>query len=135
MPNFTWAGEPGVFGSSEIDKKKPGAGAAWKKKSGAGAAKKLAGSSALLEDKMHKETVLLLHFFRHNSKFLWLNKQLFYFFIYFFCSFTLLVSEEKNILPNLTNSRSRFFLAWSRSRSNKYKEPPALEKKISSSGL
>ena len=40
----------------------PGAGAraAWKKKLGAGAAKKLAGSSALLEDKKLKEIVLLL---------------------------------------------------------------------------
>ena len=43
--------------------KKPGAGAgaraAWKKKSGAGAAKNLAGSSALREDKKHKEIVTL----------------------------------------------------------------------------
>ena len=49
-------------------KKKPGAGAAWKKKSGAGAGAgagagsgavtKLAGSSALLEDRKHKEIVL-----------------------------------------------------------------------------
>ena len=35
-----------------------GAGAAWKKKQGAGAGKKLAGSSALREDKKHKEIVL-----------------------------------------------------------------------------
>ena len=35
-----------------------GARASWKKKSGAGAAKKLAGSSALREDKKHKEIVL-----------------------------------------------------------------------------
>ena len=51
-----------------------GAGTAWQKKnrsrsrleknSGAGAAKKLAGSSALLEDNKHKEIVLLLLFFR-----------------------------------------------------------------------
>ena len=52
-----------------------GAGAAWnknqepepeplRKKSGAGAAKKIAGSSALLEDKKHKEIVRLLLFFR-----------------------------------------------------------------------
>ena len=34
------------------------------KKSGAGAAKKLTGSSALLEDKKHKEIVLLLLIFR-----------------------------------------------------------------------
>ena len=34
-------------------KKKPGAGTALQKKSGAGAAKKLAGSSALREDKKH----------------------------------------------------------------------------------
>ena len=49
--------EPGVFGSLEPEplEKKPGAGA------GAGAAKKLAGSSALREDKKHKEIVL---FFR-----------------------------------------------------------------------
>ena len=55
-------GEPesGVFGSLEPEplEKKTGAGAAWKKKSGAGAAKKLAGSSALREDKKHKEIVL-----------------------------------------------------------------------------
>ena len=61
-----------VFGSLEPDpepeplEKKPGAGAgagararaAWKKKSGARAAKNLAGSSALREDKKHKEIVL-----------------------------------------------------------------------------
>jgi hypothetical protein len=34
------------------------------KKSGAGASKKLAGSSALREDKKHKEIVLFLLFFR-----------------------------------------------------------------------
>ena len=34
------------------------------KKSGAGAAKKLAGSSALLVDKKHKEIVLLFRIFR-----------------------------------------------------------------------
>ena len=52
--------EPGVFGSLEPEplEKKPVAGAAWKKKSGAGAAKKWAGSSALREDKKHKEIVL-----------------------------------------------------------------------------
>ena len=48
--------ESGVFCSLEpepLEKKTgAGAGAAWKK-SGAGAAKKLAGSSALLEDKKH----------------------------------------------------------------------------------
>ena len=46
------------------------------------------------------------------------KKQLFY----FFCSFTLLVCGEKNILPR---SRSRVFLApWSRSRwKKKYQEP------------
>ena len=47
--------EPGVFGSLEPEplEKKPGAGtrAAWKKKSGAVASKKLAGLSALREDK------------------------------------------------------------------------------------
>ena len=52
--------EPGVFGSMEPEpeplEKKTGA--------GAGAAKKLAGSSALLEDKKHKKTVRLLLFFR-----------------------------------------------------------------------
>jgi len=44
--------EPDVFGSLEPEplEKKPGA--------GAGAAKKLAGSSALREDKKHKEIVL-----------------------------------------------------------------------------
>ena len=47
-----------------------------------------------------KEIVLLLLFFR----LLRLNKQLFYLF-YIFCSFTLLVCGEKNILPNLTNSQ------------------------------
>ena len=36
--------------------------------------------------------------------FLWLNKELFYLF-YIFCSFTLQVCGEKNILPNLTNSQ------------------------------
>ena len=57
--------ELGVFGSLEPEPfaKKPGAGAAWKKKSGAGAAKKLAGSSALREDKENKEIVLQLLFF------------------------------------------------------------------------
>ena len=49
-----------------------GAGAAWRKKTGAGAAKKLAGSSALLEDTKHKEIVRLL-LFRWNGKFLWWN--------------------------------------------------------------
>ena len=78
-------------------KKKPGAGAA-KKKSEAGAAKELAGSSALLEDKKHKEIVLLLLFFRQISKFLWLNKQIFYLF-YNFCSFTLLVALLTNQKP------------------------------------
>ena len=43
---------------SRLRKKKSGAGAAWKK-SGAGAAKKLTSSSALLEDKKHKEIVRL----------------------------------------------------------------------------
>ena len=47
------AGEP------EPLEKKTGAGAAWKKsEAGAGAAKKLAGSSALREDKKLKEIVL-----------------------------------------------------------------------------
>ena len=54
--------EPDVFGSLELEplgKKKPGAGAwaTWKKIR-AGAAKKLADSSALREDKKHKEIVL-----------------------------------------------------------------------------
>ena len=58
LRNISKAGEPepGVFGSFEPEplEKKPGAGAgaAWKK-SGARAAKKLAGSSALREDKRH----------------------------------------------------------------------------------
>ena len=42
--------EPGVFGSLEPEP--------LEKKTGAGAAKKLAGSSALREDKKHKEIVL-----------------------------------------------------------------------------
>ena len=62
--------------------------------------------------------------------------------LYFFCSFTLLVCGEKNILPR---SRSRVFLApWSRSRSRskkipgagaaweKNQEPEPLEKKVRS---
>ena len=53
-------------------KKKPGAGAraALKKKSGVGggATKKLADTSALREDKKHKEIELLLPFFRYDSK-------------------------------------------------------------------
>ena len=61
-------------GAGAARKNIPRAGAAWgkkirswsvlEKKSGAGASKKLAGSSALLEDKKHKEIVLLLLFFR-----------------------------------------------------------------------
>ena len=76
-----------------------GAGAAWRKKTGAGAAWK-------------------------KSKFLWLNKQLFYLF-YIFCSFTLTDCGEKNILPNFTNSQEPepvFLAPWSRSRSKKYQE-------------
>ena len=58
------------------------------KKLGAGAAKKLADSSALRDDKKHKEIVIT------------------YFTCFmFFCSFTSLVFGEKNILPNLTNSQ------------------------------
>ena len=52
--------EPGVFGSLEpeqLEKKQEPE--PLEKKSGAGAAKKLAGSSALLEEKKHKEIVLL----------------------------------------------------------------------------
>ena len=45
------------------------------------------------------------------------KKQLFYLF-YIFCSFTLLVYGEKNILPNLTNSQ----------------EPEPLEKKLTGTG-
>ena len=58
--------EPGVFGSLEPEplEKKPGAGAAWKKSQEPEALNKLADSSALLEDKKHKEIVLLLLFFR-----------------------------------------------------------------------
>ena len=57
----TWArsrsrSELGIFGSLEL------AGTAWKK-SEAGSAKKLVCSLALLEDKKHKESVLLLIFF------------------------------------------------------------------------
>ena len=59
--------EPGVFGSLEPElepvEKNPGAGAG----AGAGAAKKLAGSSALREDKKHKEIVFSLLFFRLNK--------------------------------------------------------------------
>ena len=53
--------EPDDFGSLEPEplEKKPGARAAWKE-SGAGVTKKLAGSSALREDKKHKEIVLLV---------------------------------------------------------------------------
>ena len=50
--------EPGVFGSLEpepLEKKQEPEPLG--KKSGAGAAKKLAGSSALREDKKHKEVV------------------------------------------------------------------------------
>ena len=49
------------------------------------------------------------------------KKQLFYLF-YIFCSFTLLVCGEKNILQNLTNiqeQESVFLAPWSRSRSKK----------------
>ena len=96
-------------------------------------------SSALLEDKKHKEIVLFLLFF--NSEFLWLNKQLFYFYI--FCSFTLIVCGEKNILPNLTKSQEPEPVSFgplepvslkkntrslSRSRLEKNQEPEPLEK-------
>ena len=56
------AGEPGVFGSLEPEplEKKQEAGAAWKKSQEPEPVKKLAGSSALREDKMHKEIVLYL---------------------------------------------------------------------------
>ena len=54
--------EPGVFGSLEPEpeplEKKTRSRSRLEKKSGAGAAKKLAGSSALREDKKHKEIVL-----------------------------------------------------------------------------
>ena len=71
------------------------------------------------------------------------KKQLFYLF-YIFCSFTLLVCGEKNILPNFkTNSQEPepdfFWGPWSRSRSKKIpgawaaweknQEPEPLEKK------
>jgi len=48
---------------------------------------------------------------------------------YIFCSFTLVVCGEKNILPNLSNSQEPepvFLAPWSRSRSRsekKYQEP------------
>ena len=72
-----WGAGAGVFGSLEPEPlgKKSG--------SGVGAAKKLAGSSALLENQKYTEIVLVLFFFRKNSKFLWLNKQLFYLFLNF----------------------------------------------------
>ena len=54
--------EPGVFGSLEPEQepleKKTRSRSRLEKKSGAGAAKKLAGSSALRENKKHKEIVL-----------------------------------------------------------------------------
>ena len=58
--------EPGVFGSLETEplEKKNKSRIRLEKKSGAGAARKLAGSSALREDKKHKEIVLQLLFFR-----------------------------------------------------------------------
>ena len=57
---------PGVFGSLEPEplEKKIRSRSRLEKKSGAGAAKKLAGSSALREDKKNKEIVLQLLFFR-----------------------------------------------------------------------
>ena len=56
---------PGVFGSlePELIEKKTRSRSRLEKKSGAGAAKNIVGSSALLEDKKHKEIVLLLLFF------------------------------------------------------------------------
>ena len=56
---------PGVFGSlePELIEKKTRCRSRLEKKSGAGAAKNIVGSSALLEDKKHKEIVLLLLFF------------------------------------------------------------------------
>ena len=63
-------GGAGCFWSRSRLKKKPGAGAkavaALEKKSGAAARAtyKLFGSSALMEDKKHKEIVLLLLFFK-----------------------------------------------------------------------
>ena len=76
----------------------------------------------------------MLFFFRQNSKFLWLNKQSFY---WIFCSFTLLVRGKKNILSNLTNSQEPepFFwplgagAAWEK---NQELESEPLEKKIRS---
>ena len=79
-----------------------------------------------------------------NSKFLWLKKQLFYL-LYIFCSFTLLVCREKNILPNLTNSQEPepgfFWPLWARAARKKIpgagaawennQEPVTLEKKKS----
>ena len=54
--------EPGVFGSLEPEpeplEKKTRSWSRLEKNSGAGASKKLAGSSALREDKKHKEIVL-----------------------------------------------------------------------------
>ena len=57
--------EPGVGGSLEPEplEKKPGAGAAWKK-SRETEPEPLKSSSVLLEDKKHKEIVLLVLFFR-----------------------------------------------------------------------
>ena len=58
-----WGAGAGCFGSlePELEQEPEPIG---KKNSGAGAAKKLAGSSALLGDKKHKEIVLFLLFFR-----------------------------------------------------------------------
>ena len=58
--------EPGAFGSLEPEplEEKPRSRSRLENKSGAGAIEKLADSSALLEDKKHKEIVLLLLFLR-----------------------------------------------------------------------
>ena len=69
-------------GAGAAKKLGAGARAAWEKKSGAGAgaAKKLAGSLALLEDKKHKEIVLLLLFF---FMFVWIKTNYFNCFRFF----------------------------------------------------
>ena len=62
------------------------------KKSSSGATKKLASSSVLREDKSIRKL-----YFSYYS--------LCKIFLLYFCSFTLLVCGEKNILPNLNNSQ------------------------------
>ena len=78
-----------------------------KKKSGDGAAKKLAGSSAL-RDKIKSNKRKLYFIYSSLGKivsFYGYKDNHFTFLLFYFCSFTLIVCGEKNILPNLTNSQ------------------------------